>query len=57
MEELIVRNELFRQTSLAAGLLQVSAESAYRRIIVRRLKMRLDYRDAVREIVEAHEFA
>ena len=57
MEELIVRNELFRQTSLAAGLLQVSAESAYRIIIVRRLKMRLDYRDAVREIVEAHEFA
>ena len=57
MEELIVRNELFRQTSLAAGLLQVSAESAYRRIIVRRLKMRLDYRDAVREIVETHEFA
>ena len=57
MEELIDRNELLRRTTLAAGLLQVSAESAYRRIIVRRLKMRLDYRDAVREIVEAHEFA
>ena len=54
MEELIVRNELLLQTRLAAGFLQVSAESAYRGIVVRRLEMSLDYGEAVSDIVEAH---
>ena len=54
MEELIVRNELFLQTRLAAGFLQVSAESAYSGIVVRHLEMRLNYADAAREIVEAN---
>ena len=54
MEELIVRNELFLQTRLAASFLQVSANSARNGILVRHLKMRLNYADAAREIVEAN---